>query len=154
MKQTDQLPFKMQEKYVLERKVDGEEAFFWKKEGESFFEPSNNVDKRVASVIDDKDFLLKGYVADETFYVSDVLYYGGRPLVDEPWPERYKILKNEFRWNSAVKLNRPLVVTGKEEMRHAVELFNMLEHSEGVVVRDYDSSYDDEKILLTQEVEV
>jgi len=154
MKRTDQLPFKKQTKYVLERKVSGERSYFWKKEGESFFEPENEVDTRVASVIEDKDFLLEGYVVDGSFYVSDILYYNGKELVDEPWPERYKILKNEFRWNSAVKLNRPLVVTDKSEMQEAVELFNMLEYSEGVVIRDYDSKYGDERIMLEGSDEV
>lgn len=152
MKRTDQLPFKKQKKYVLERKVDGEKSYFWKRDGESFFEPENDVDTRVASVIDDKDFLLEGYVVDESFYVTDILYYGGDNLTGLDWPERYKVLKNEFRWNSAIKLNRPLVVTDKEEMVQAVELFNMLDYSEGVLIRDYYSSYDDEKLFVSGEV--
>jgi len=152
MKQTDQLPFKQQTKYVLERKIEGEKTFFWKKEGESFFEPENGVDTRVASVINDKDFLLEGYVADECFYVTDVLYYDGENLMAEDWPVRYKTLKNEFRWNSAVKMNRPLVVTDRDEMWEAVELFNMLDFSEGVLIRDYNSSYGDEKIFLSSKV--
>jgi len=152
MKRTDQLPFKKQTKYVLERKVSGEKSYFWKKEGESFFEPENDVDARVASVIDDEDFLLEGYVVDESFYVTDILYYAGENLTDKDWPQRYKVLKNEFRWNSAVKLNRPLVVTDREEMQEAVELFDMLDYSEGVLIRDYNSSYDDEKIFVSSEV--
>lgn len=152
MKRTDQLPFKRQTKYVLERKISGEKSYFWKKEGESFFEPENDVDTRVASVIDDKDFLLEGYVVDGSFYVTDILYYDGENLSGEEWPQRYKILKNEFRWNSAVKLNRPLVVTDKDEMREAVELFDMLDYSEGVVIRDYHSVYGDEKIFVSSEV--
>jgi len=152
MKRTDELPFKRQTKYVLERKVAGKKSYFWKKEGESFFEPENDVDTRVASVIDDKDFLLEGYVVDESFYVTDILYYGGENLTEKGWPQRYKVLKNEFRWNSAVKLNRPLVVTNREEMEEAVELFDMLDYSEGVVIRDYNSSYDDEKIFVSSEV--
>jgi len=152
MKRTDQLPFKKQTKYVLERKVSGEKAYFWKEDGESFFEPENDVDTRVASVIDDEDFLLEGYVVDESFYVTDILYYAGKNLAEEDWPQRYKILKNEFRWNSAVKINRPLVVTDREEMEEAVELFNMLDYSDGVVIRNYNSSYDDEKIFVSGEV--
>lgn len=152
MRRTDQLPFKKQTKYVLERKVDGEKSYFWKKDGESFFEPENDVDTRVASVIDDKDFLLEGYVVDESFYVTDILYYGGRNLTGEEWTERYKVLKNEFRWNSAVKMNRPLVVTDREEMEEAVELFDMLDHGNGVLIRDYHSLYDDEKIHVSSEV--
>ena len=152
MRRTDQLPFKKQTKYVLERKVSGEKSYFWKKEGESFFEPENDVDTRVASVIDDKDFLLEGYVVENSFYVTDILYYGGENLTKKEWPERYKVLKNEFRWNSAVKLNRPLVVTDRDEMEEAVELFDMLDYSEGVLIRDYNSSYDDEKIFVSSEV--
>lgn len=152
MRQTDQLPFKKQQKYVLERKVAGEKTFFWKRDGEAFFEPEADVDTRVASVVCDDDFLLEGFVAGGSFYVSDVLYFDGRNLMNESWPERYKILKDKFRWNSAVKLNRPLVVTGREEMVDAVELFNMLDYSDGVVVRDYDSKYDDDKILLRGEL--
>lgn len=151
MKRTDQLPFKKKTKYVLERKVEGEKSYFWKKDGESFFEPENEVDTRVASVIEDEDFLLEGYVADNCFYVSDILYYNGENLTDKDWPERYKILKNEFRWNSAVKLNRPLVVTDREEMVEAVELFDMLDYSNGVLIRDYHSSYDDEKLHVSSE---
>lgn len=151
MKRTDQLPFKKQTKYVLERKISGKKTYFWKKEGESFFEPENDVDTRVAGVIDDKDFLLEGYVVDESFYVTDILYYDGENLTEEDWPQRYKVLKNEFRWNSAVKLNRPLVVTDRDEMKEAVELFNLLDFSEGVVIRDYNSSYDDEKIFVSGE---
>lgn len=151
MRRTDQLPFKKQTKYVLERKIDGERSYFWKKNGESFFEPENSVDTRVASVIDDSDFLLEGYVVDESFYVTDILYFDGENLTKCEWPERYKVLKNEFRWNSAVKLNRPLVVTDREEMREAVELFEMLDFSEGVIIRDYNSSYDDEKLYVSSE---
>lgn len=152
MKRTDQLPFKKKNKYVLERKIDGEKTFFWKNDGEAFFEPDNGVDTRVASVINDKDFLLEGYVAEGSFYVTDILYFDGDEVKDCPWPERYKILKNEFRWNSAVKLNRPLVVTDRGEMEEAVELFNMLDYSEGVVVRDYNSVFSDEKIFVSGEV--
>jgi len=152
MKRTDQLPFKRQTKYVLERKVSGVKSYFWKNEGESFFKPENDVDTRVASVIDDKDFLLEGYVVDESFYVTDILYYNGENLTGKDWPQRYKVLKNEFRWNSAVKMNRPLVVTDRDEMEEAVELFNMLDYSEGVLIRDYNSSYDDEKIFVSSEV--
>jgi hypothetical protein len=137
---------------VLERKVEGPKSYFWKKDGESFFEPENDVDTRVASVIDDNDFLLEGRVADESFYVTDILYYDGVNLTERGWSERYKFLKNELRWNSAVKLNRPLVVTDRDEMMHAVELFNMLDHSEGILIRDYDSAYDDEKIFVSKEV--
>lgn len=152
MKRAGELPFKKQQKYVLERKVRGDRSYFWKKDGESFFEPENGVDARVASVIDDKDFLLEGYAVDGSFYVTDIMYYDGENLTEKDWPYRYKILKNKFRWNSAVKLNRPLVVTDKEEMAEAVELFNMLDYSEGVVIRDYNSSYNDGKILVTDEV--
>jgi len=154
MKRTNELPFKKQTKYVLERKVDGTKSYFWKKKGESFFEPANGVDTRVASVIEDEDFLLEGYVADDCFYVTDILYYNGRNLTDAEWPERYKVLKNEFRWNSAVKLNRPLVVTDRGEMEDAVELFDMLDYSEGVVIRDYNSVYDDEKLFIEPEAVV
>lgn len=152
MKRTDQLPFKKRKKYVLERKVDGEKTFFWKKDGESFFEPDNGVDTRVASVINDKDFLLEGRVVDGTLYVTDILHFDGEDLTSEGWPQRYKILKNEFRWNSAVKINRPLVVTDKEEMLEAVELFDMLDYSEGVLIRDYNSFYGDEKVFVSSEV--
>lgn len=152
MRRTDELPFKKQEKYVVERRIPGEKAFFWKKDGESFFEPSNDVDTRVASVIEEKDFLLQGRVADDSFYVSDVLYFDGVDLSEKEWPERFKILKNEFRWNSAVKLNRPLVVTSREEMRHAFELFEMLSPSDGMLIRDYNSLYDDERVWVSSEV--
>jgi hypothetical protein len=150
MKQTDSLPFKKQQKYVLERKVDGEKTYFWKEDGEYFFEPEADVDGRVASVICEKDFLLEGWVTDGSLYVTDVLYFDGESLKDETWDTRYRVLKNEFRWNSAAKLNRPLVVTDKDEMHEAVELFNMLEHSEGVVIRDYNSVYEDEKVLVRE----
>jgi len=152
MRKTNQLPFKKQTKYVLERKIDGEKTFFWKEDGEAYFEPDNGVDTRVASVIDDKDFLLEGYVADECFYVVDVLYYDGESLKDADWATRYKVLKNNFRWNSAAKINRPLVVTDKSEMREAVELFEMLDYSDGVLIREYDSVYGDEKIHVSSEV--
>lgn len=151
MKRTDRLPFKRQTKYVLERSVEGEKSYFWKREGESFFEPENDVDIRVASVIEDRDFLLEGRVTDNCFYVTDLLYFDGRDFTDRVWSKRYKVLKNEFRWNSAVKLNRPLVVTGRSEMEEAVELFNMLEHSKGVNIRDYGSVYGDEKIFVSSE---
>jgi len=152
MKRAKQLPFKKKTKYVLERKVKGDKAHFWKVDGESYFEPEVDVDTRVASVIEDKDFLLEGFVVDECFYVTDVLSYDGEDLTDEQWTERYKVLKNEFRWNSAVKLNRPLVVTTREEMKEAVELFDMLDYSEGVVIREYGSTYEDEKIHVSSEV--
>lgn len=142
------IPFKKQTKYVVERKIDGVKGFFWKQGDNAFFEPENSVDTRVASVIDDKDFLLEGYSVDGTFYVDDVLFYNGRSLVEEEWPERYKVLKNEFRWNSAVTINRPLVVTTREEMMHAMELFDMLDYCEGVVIRKYDSLYEDERIFV------
>jgi len=152
MKRAEQLPFKKKTKYVLERKVDGEKAYLWKEDGECFFDCENSVDSRVAGVIDDKDFHLEGFVVEDSFYVTDILFYDGEDLTGEEWTERYKILKNEFRWNSAVKLNRPLVVTTREEMVEAVELFDMLDYSDGVLIRDYNSTYDTEKIHVSSEV--
>jgi len=152
MRRTDELPFKRKTKYVVERKVSGEKSFFWKRDGESFFEPENSVDTRVASVIEDKDFLLEGRVVDDSFYVTDLLYFDGSDYTDSAWSTRFKVLNNEFRWNSAVKLNRPLVITEQEEMQEAFELFNMLDYSDGVLIRDYDSSYGDEKIFVPEGV--
>jgi len=154
VKRTDSIPFKNKKKYVVERKVDGVKTVFSREDGDVVFQPSNSVDNRVASVINDENFVLEGYVSDSCLYVTDVLYYGGEDYRDESWPERYKVLKNNFRWNSAVKLNRPLVVTDKEEMRHALELFNMLPESEGVVVRSYESVYNDEKVFIPSGGEV
>lgn len=152
MKRKREMPFKKQQKYVVERKIEGEKTLFWNKDGETKFKPSNSIDKRVASVINDKDFVLEGYVADECFYACDVIYYDDEDIRDEDWPTRYKILKNEFRFNSAVKMNRPLVVTGREEMEEAIDLFTMLDFSEGVLVREYDSSYTgSEKVFLPEE---
>lgn len=151
MKRKNKLPFKRQNKYVIERKVEGEKSYFWSGDDETFFQPENDVDTRVASVIDDKEFLLEGYVVDETFFVTDVLHYDGEDLADVKWPKRYRILKNEFRWNSAVKINRPLVVTDRSEMEEAVDLFEMLDYSEGVLIRDYDSKYGDEKLFVPEE---
>lgn len=151
MRQKNELPFKVKTKYVVERKVEGDKTLFWKSDGDVRFEPENGVDNRVASVIDDKDFLLEGYVSEGTFYASDVLYYDGESFREKEWPQRYKVLKNEFRWNSAVKMNRPLVVTSREEMQEAVKLFNLLGNSEGVVIRDYDSSYGDDRVFVPDE---
>ena len=152
MRRTDELPFKRKTKYVVERKVSGEKSFFWKRDGESFFEPENSVDTRVASVIEEEDFLLEGRVVDDSFYVTDLLYFDGDDYTDSAWSDRFKVLKNEFRWNSAVKLNRPLVITEKDEMAEAFELFNMRDHSDGVIIRDYDSCDGDEKIFVPEGV--
>jgi hypothetical protein len=148
MKKRDNLPFKLKDKYVVERKVDGHKTLMYSDGSEAQFKPQNGVDNRVAAVIDDKEFLLEGHVNDGTFYASEVLKYDGRDLRDEPWPQRYKILKDRFRWNSAVKMNRPLVVTDREEMEEAVKLFSLLGNSEGVLIRDYDAEYGDETMLV------
>jgi len=148
MKKRDDLPFKLKDKYVVERKVDGQKTLMYSDGSEAQFKPQNEVDNRVAAVIDDKEFLLEGHVNDGTFYASEVLKYDGRDLRDEPWPQRYKILKDRFRWNSAVKMNRPLVVTDREEMEEAVKLFRLLGNSEGVLIRDYDAEYGDETTLV------
>jgi hypothetical protein len=148
MRKRDDLPFKLQDKYVVERKVDGEKTLFYCSGKDGKFEPENDVDTRVASVINDSEFLLEGYVSDGTFYASDVLFFDGEDYRSEEWPSRYKILKNEFRWNSAVKMNRPLVVTDREEMKEAVDLFRMLGSSEGVLIHDYQSTYGDSAILV------
>lgn len=151
MKKSKELPFKKKTKYVVERKVEGDKTVFWKSGSSTKFEPDNEVDERVASVIDDSEFVLEGYSANESFYASDVLFYDGNDLRSKPWPERYKVLKNNFRWNSAVKMNRPIVVKNKEEMLEAVKIFDMLELSEGVVIREYDSSYHDDKVFVPME---
>jgi hypothetical protein len=148
MKKRDDLPFKLKDKYVVERKVDGYKTLMYSDGSQAQFKPQNDVDNRVAAVIDDKEFLLEGHVNDGTFYASEVLKYDGRDLRDEPWPQRYKILKDRFRWNSAVKMNRPLVVTDREEMEEAVKLFRLLGNSEGVLIRDYDAEYGDETTLV------
>lgn len=148
MRKREDLPFKVKTKYVVERKIDGEKTLFSKRGGEARFEPECEVDTRVASVIDDEDFVIEGYVDDGTFYTSDILFYGGEDLRDEDWPSRYKVLKNEFRWNSAVKMNRPLVVTNREEMSEAVKLFRLLGNSEGIVIRDYDSGYGEDRVFI------
>jgi len=148
MKKRDDLPFKLKDKYVVERKVDGQKTLMYSDGSEAQFKPQNEVDNRVAAVIDDKEFLLEGHVNDRTFYASEVLKYDGRDLRDEPWPQRYKILKDRFRWNSAVKMNRPLVVTDRAEMEEAVKLFRLLGNSEGVLIRDYDAEYGDETTLV------
>lgn len=152
MKQARSIPFKNKTKYVVERKVDGEKTFFWKEGGEGIFEPENSVDTRVASVICDEDFVLEGYTCDDVFYASDIIYFDGEDLRDESWPDRYRVLKNEFRWNSAVKINRPLVVTDKQEMMEAVKIFELLGDCEGLVIRDYHSSYKDDNIFVPREV--
>jgi hypothetical protein len=148
MKKRDDLPFKLKDKYVVERKVDGYKTLMYSDGSQAQFKPQNDVDNRVAAVIDDKEFLLEGHVNDGTFYASEVLKYDGRDLRDEPWPQRYKILKDRFRWNSAVKMNRPLVVTDRAEMEEAVKLFRLLGNSEGVLIRDYDAEYGDETTLV------
>jgi hypothetical protein len=154
MRKRDDLPFKLKDKYVVERKVDGEKSLFYCSGKDATFEPENDVDNRVASVIADNEFLLEGYVDDETFYASDVLFYDGEDMRGEKWPTRYKILRNEFRYNSAVKMNRPLVVTEREEMEEAVKLFRLLDSSDGVLIRDYEALYGDDAIMVPNPIGV
>lgn len=148
MKQTDELPFKRKDKFVVERYVPGNKTYFWKENGEAVFEPECEVDKRVARVINDNQFVLEGRVVDDRLFVSDLLYYDGKDLSSKSWSYRYKILRDEFRWNSSVTINRPIVVTNREEMKEAMKLFDLLDYSEGVLIRDYESTYDDDKIKL------
>lgn len=152
MKSKDSLRFRDKTKYVVERKVEGEQSLFWCGSEDTIFQPENDVDSRVASVICDKDFLLEGFVADETFYVSDLLHFGGTDYRKKPWTERYKKLRSAFRWNSSVQINKPIVVTNRSEMVEAFELFQMLDYSNGVVVKGYNSDYTGQRVHVPERV--
>jgi len=53
-------------------------------------------------------------------------------------------LKNEFSWNTVVQVNRPLVVSSREEMMEAFEMFELFSDCTGGVVRDYDASFEEQ----------
>lgn len=140
-------PFKKRTKYVVERNITGSAAALFKEKGETWFEPGQDLDTRVASVICDEDFVLKGTVSDEKdrFFVFDVLRFDGKDLRGKAWPHRYRVLKNEFKWNSVVHINRPLVVTSKGEMMEAFEMFELFDDCDGAVIRGYDKTFEEQE---------
>jgi hypothetical protein len=139
-------PFKQRRKYVVERSVDGAEATLFSEKGETWFEPEQGLDTRVASVVCDEDFVVRGVVHEgkQRFFVHDVLRFAGSDLRGESWPDRYRVLKNEFSWNTVVQINRPLVVSSREEMMEAFEMFELFSDCTGGAVRDYDASFEEQ----------
>lgn len=151
-KKNDSLPFKMKTKKVLERKIDGPNVLVMSLADEDDVkikpeEHRDKVDGRVLSRITDKDFVLEGWLADSAFYACDVLFYDEEDLRNDPWNERYKILKNKFDWNYTTRLSRPIVVASdgnfdsEEEVKNAAMIFKQLDHCEGMLVRNYEESY-------------
>lgn len=144
------LPFKMRQKYVLERKIEGDEVFLVGTGDSVTVYPDSDaeVDLIMADQISDDNFVLEGVARDKKFYATDLLIHDGRIFIDEPWNQRYKALKNGFDWNNFIKVNRPLVVTEEEEMREAAELLMMIDDTEGVVVRGYSDVYGDQRYVV------
>lgn len=160
-----ELPFKMREKKVLGGKIDGPNVLVLGMPDEDYLKVKpedldNDFDKRVASKICDKEFVLEGWIHDDRFYASDILYYDDEDLRDTPWNERYKYLINKFNWNYSARLSRPIVISSRnsfdkeEELKEAAKIFRKLPNTEGMIVRDYDSKYnDDRKFIPDEELE-
>lgn len=158
-KKTDKLPFSMRKKKVLDRKVDGPNVLVMGSPENDYVETKPQdldveFDKRVAAEIADKEFILEGWIAEEKFYACDILYFDGEDLRGEPWNERYKYLINKFDWNYSARHSRAIVVTSdgrfdeKEEVKDAAMIFKQLPDTEGMMVRDYDSKYNDERKFI------
>lgn len=138
----------MKEKYVVERRVDGEKTMLVSDGDEIETKPKTDVDLVEAGKISDKRFVMEGYARGRKFFASDVLAHGDKIFKNKSWKERYKELNRGFDWNNFVRLNRPFVVTTEEEMREASEIFMMLDDCDGVVIRGYEDSYDEESFFV------
>lgn len=156
------LPFKMQNKKVLGAKIEGPNVLVLGMPDEDYVgvKPEGletGFDKRVASEISDKEFVLEGWINDGRFYASDILYYDDEDLRDMPWNERYKYLINKFDWNYSARLSRPIVISSnnsfdkEEELKEAAEIYRTLPNTEGMIVRDYDSKYNDDRKFIPDE---
>jgi len=161
-RKNDSLPFRMKTKKVLERKVAGPNVLVMSLADQDDVkikpeEHSDKVDGRVLSQITDNDFVLEGWISNSAFYTCDVLFYEGEDLREEPWNERYKVLKNGFDWNYTARLSKPIVVAAdgnfdaEEEVKDAAMIFKQLENSEGMLVRDYDESYGQTREFIPNE---
>lgn len=142
------VPFKNKRKLVVERAISGERTRLVKRGGVVRFEPETEVDTRVAGVIADEPFVLRGVVHDQKMYADDLLSFGARSFENEPWHERFRHLKKKFSWNSAVHINRPLVVTSEDELMEAAKMFKQFDDSEGVMVREYDQKPSEDQTMV------
>lgn len=146
---SDDLPFKMKDKYVLDRRVSGSRAMVICDGDSVVVRPeSADVDEIMAAQVSDEPFVLTGWAKDGKFYADDVLVLKDDFFFDEPWFERYKVLKNDFDWNNFTKVNRPFVVTSAEEMEEVAELFEMLDDCDAMTVRGYEDLFMDERYLV------
>jgi len=161
-KRDRELPFKMKDKKVLDRKIEGPNVLIMgiPEENEYKIKPKDldtDFDERLAHDISDKQFIIEGWIADKRFYTSDILYYDEEDIRDEPWNERYKYLLNKFDWSYSVRLSKPIVVSDgsdfdkKEEIKDAAAIYRQLPDTEGMMVRDYDSTYKDERKFVPKE---
>lgn len=160
-----ELPFKMKNKKVFDRKIDGPNVLVMGLPDEEYVsvkpqDCSDKFDKSVVANISDKAFVLEGWIANEKFYAADILYYDDEDLRDLPWNDRYKYLRNKFDWNYTARLSRPIVIAAdsqfdkEEEVRDAAMIFKKLPHTEGMIVRNYDSSYyGDRKFIPVSEMD-
>jgi len=85
------------------------------------------------------DCKLSSDESTSSLYVSDILY-NDSDISDQPWCDRYKILKR-LNFQDDVKEVAGIVVNNKDEARKAIKLFCWMNDSEGAIIKKYDSIY-------------
>lgn len=132
--------FKWKTKYVVDRKPVGDHVVVRQEDGDITVDSDADVDSRLFSRLSEQDFTLEGWVVSGRFYATDVFCLSGS-VRDDPWHERFSTLRNEFSWTPTVKPTRPLVVTTREEMDMAFDIYTHVPDSEGVFVWEYEDTY-------------
>lgn len=74
-------------------------------------------------------------------HVFDVLYYDGDSLLDVPFADRKKILKNNFKFTENIKYVEHILVSSPESLIKAVNLMKKLKGSEGAIIKRLDGKY-------------
>lgn len=131
--------FKFATKYVVDKLPDGDRATI--SYGDSVrIQSDGEFDDMLIDNALDVRCTLNGFITEDTFYATDIVSYDGEELCDRPWDERYLVLKNDFDWTHTVRLSQPIVVTGREEMEHAIDAYRYVPDSDGVRVWSYNET--------------
>ena len=78
------------------------------------------------------------------FYAFDILYYN-KPLINEPWYERHRVLR-KLKSLSNIRKAEGLVVGTREEAVKAINFMKNLKGSEGAMLKRYDGKYYPNKV--------
>jgi hypothetical protein len=139
--------FKSNDKYSMEKSIEGERILLVKK-GDSvhlFSEDNKDITsdhsdiKAEATQLSQKDIILDCKLSDNTLNVFDCLYFG-EDITSNKWSER-KHLLHSLNFTSHIKEVNSIIVSNKSDAMKAIKLLNNLPGSEGSMIKKYDGEY-------------